>query len=45
MLLVSLVVNTILSLWFFNLLRDVRYRIDSARRRGERSPLSAEGPS
>jgi hypothetical protein len=34
-LLVVLVVNTIVLLWFFNLLRDVRYRIDNVRRNGE----------
>jgi len=33
-LLVSQLVNTILSIWFYSLVRDIRYRVDSARRRG-----------
>jgi hypothetical protein len=32
-LLAGMLVNTILSIWFYSLVRDVRHRIDSARRR------------
>jgi hypothetical protein len=35
----GLVVDTILSIWFFSLLRDVRARVDNARRRDQQATI------